>query len=287
MDHPRIAFLGLGAMGSRMVTRLLAAGCQVTVWNRSPGAMAPLVAAGATAAGTPREAAVGAAIVMAMLRDDIASSAVWTHPAHGALAGMAPGALSPECSTLTIGWVRALGALAVAQGLRFLDTPLAGSRPQAEAGALIFMAGGDAADLAAAEPVLRLMGAAVHHAGPIGAGAAVKLAVNALLGVQVAAMAELLGLLRATGVEDARAVEIIGSTPVCSPAAKAAAGAMLAGAFAPLFPIELVEKDFGYLLAASGAASLPVAAAVRAVMAQAIAQGMASDNITGIARLYA
>jgi 3-hydroxyisobutyrate dehydrogenase-like beta-hydroxyacid dehydrogenase len=285
MDHPRIAFLGLGAMGSRMAARLLAAGCQVTVWNRSAGAAAPLVAAGALAAATPREAALGAGIVFAMLRDDVASRAVWTPAEDGALAGLTPGALAIECSTLTVGWVRDLATHAAARGVRFLDAPLAGSRPQAEAGALIFLAGGDAADVARAEPVLRLMGGAVHHAGAQGAGAAVKLAVNALLGVQVAAMAELLGLMRANGVDDARALEIIAATPVCSPAAKAAAGAMLARNFAPLFPVALVEKDFGYLLAA-GDAALPVAAATRGVMAQAIAQGMGSDNITAVARLY-
>jgi 3-hydroxyisobutyrate dehydrogenase-like beta-hydroxyacid dehydrogenase len=283
MDHPRIAFLGLGAMGSRMASRLVAQGAQVTVWNRSAGAAAPLVAAGARRAATPREAVTGAGLVLAMLRDDEASRTVW----NNALAGVEPGALAIECSTLTIAWVRELAALAAARGVRFLDAPLAGSRPQAEAGALIFLAGGAADDLAAAEPVLRLMGGAVHHAGPSGAGAAVKLAVNALLGVQVAAVAELLGMLRASGAEAARAVEIIGATPVCSPAAKAAAGAMLSGAFAPLFPVELAEKDLGYLLDASGGASLPVAAAVRGVMAQAIAQGLGADNITGIARLYA
>jgi len=286
MDHPRIAFLGLGAMGSRMAARLLAAGCPVTVWNRSPAATAPLAAAGAKLAQTPREAAEGAEIALAMLRDDGASRSVWTHPTDGALAGLAPGSLAIECSTLTVGWVRELAVHAANRRLRLLDAPLAGSRPQAEAGALIFLAGGDAADVATATPVLRLMGSAVHHAGPQGAGAAVKLAVNALLGVQVAAMAELLGLLRATGVDDARAVDIIGATPVCSPAAKAAAGAMLARSFAPLFPVALVEKDFGYLLTAAGGAALPVATATRAVMAQAIAQGMGEDNITGIARLY-
>lgn len=287
MDHPRIAFLGLGAMGSRMVARLLAGGCEVRVWNRSPGAAAPLVAAGALAAASPREAVLGAGIAFAMLRDDVASRAVWTHPGDGALAGLTPGALAIECSTLTVGWVRDLAGHAAGRGVRFLDAPLAGSRPQAEAGALIFLAGGEAADVARAEPLLRMMGSAVHHAGAQGAGAAVKLAVNALLGVQVAAMAELLGLLRANGVNDAAALEIIAVTPVCSPAAKAAAGAMLAQNFAPLFPVALVEKDFGYLLAAAGGCALPVASATRGVMAQAIAQGMGEDNITGIARLYA
>jgi len=283
-----IAFLGLGAMGSRMATRLLTAGHRVVVWNRSPEAAAPLVAAGATAADTPREAVTGAAFVFAMLRDDVASRAVWTDAADGALAGLAAGALAIECSTLSVAWVRELAVLAGGRGAAFLDAPLAGSRPQAEAGALIFLAGGDAADLARAAPVLRCMGSAVHHAGPNGAGAMVKLAINALLGVQAAAMAELIGLLRRSGLDVAHAVEIIGATPVCSPAAKVAAAAMLAGNFAPLFPVALVEKDFDYLLraAAAGAARLPVSAAVRGVMADAIAQGFGADNITGIARLY-
>lgn len=284
----RLAVLGLGAMGARMAARLLAAGHAVTVWNRDPARAAPLVAAGAVLAPTPRAAAADAGIVLAMVRDDPASAAVWTDPATGALAGMATGAVAVDCSTLTPAHVRRMADVAAGRGVAFLDAPVAGSRPQAEAGQLVFMAGGAADDLARVEPVLRAMGAAVHHAGPVGAGATVKLAVNAMLAVQVAALAELLGFLRQGGVDPARAVEIVGATSVASPAAKAAAGAMLAGAFEPQFPIDLAAKDMGYVIATAGArgAPAPVATTVRDVLDGAVRQGLGPANLPALAGLY-
>ncbi len=281
----KIAFLGLGAMGSRMASRLIDSGFEVTVWNRSPDRARPLADKGARIADTPKAATQGTDIVIAMVRDDEASRRVWLDPETGALAGMARGAIAIEMSTLTIAHVRALEAAAAKAGVRFLDAPLAGSRPQAEAGQLIFMAGGDPVTLEQARPALDVMGVAVHHAGATGTGAAVKLAVNALFGIQVAAMAELLGMLSANGADVAKAVEIIGATPVASPAAKAAAASMLAGAFAPMFPVELVEKDFGYMHAAGGEA-VPMADAARAVMQSAMAAGYGNDNLTGVVRLY-
>ena len=109
----KIAFLGLGAMGSRMAARLLAAGHAVTVWNRSAERTAPLVEQGAQAAATPADAAAGAEVVIAMLRDDSASEAVWCDPETGAAVGMAEGALAIECSTLTVDWTRRLGEVLV------------------------------------------------------------------------------------------------------------------------------------------------------------------------------
>lgn len=284
----KVAFLGIGAMGSRMAGNLLKAGHAVTVWNRSAARSGPLVAAGAAIAPTPHAAVAGADYAIAMVRDDVASREVWLHPETGALKGLGRDAIAIESSTLTVGWVRILAESCAGAGMAFLDAPVAGSRPQAEAGQLIYLVGGDAATLARAESLLMAMAGAVHHAGEAGAGTAVKLAVNALLGVQVAALAELIGLLRKAGVDAARAVEIVSATPVCSPAAKAAAGSMLAGAFAPLFPVELVAKDFGYAgtLAEAVGAATPVVDASRAVFTRAVAAGMGADNLTGIARLY-
>ena len=281
----RIAFLGLGAMGSRMVSRLGSAGHEVTVWNRTAPDRPP---AGTTLAATPRDAASDAEVVIAMLRDDAASEPVWLDPDIGALAGVARGALGIEASTVTPAHARRLHAAAAERGMAFLDSPLAGSRPQAEARQLIFMAGGDAAHVAQAEPVLLAMGAAVHHAGPAGAGATVKLMVNSLFGAQLAIMAELICMAERGGIDPARAVEIIGATPVASPAAKAAAGAMLAGAFAPAFPIDLVEKDFALarVTAAEVEAAVPVTNAVHAVFAAAKHEGLGNMNITGIVRRY-
>jgi 3-hydroxyisobutyrate dehydrogenase-like beta-hydroxyacid dehydrogenase len=283
-----ISILGLGAMGSRMAASLLKAGYQVTVWNRSAAKAQPLQALGARAASTPREAALGADVVISMLRDDEASRSAWLDQTTGALVSMATGSIAIESSTLTPKWVSELAQAAQGRGVEFLDAPVAGSRPQAEAGQLIFLVGGRANTLLRAESLLKSMGGAVHHAGGVGSGATVKLMVNALFGIQVAAMAELLGWAKRSGLDAGKALEIIASTPVASPAVKIAGQAMLAGHFAPMFPLELVEKDFGYALAAGGdsQSDLPVVQSTHAVMKNAMARGYAQDNLTVLVKLY-
>jgi 3-hydroxyisobutyrate dehydrogenase len=268
-----------------MASRLLQAGHTLTVWNRDANKAAPLVAQGARLAPTPRAAAEDAEVVIAMLRDDDVSRQVWTDAENGALSGLQPGCVAVECSTLTPAWVCQLAAQLQARGAGWVDAPVAGSRPQAEAGQLIFLAGGATDDIAALTPLLLTMGSAVHHAGPVGAGAVLKLAVNALLGVQAAAVAELFGLLQRHGLDVARASEILAQTPVISPAMKAASTNMLAGNFAPLFPTGLMEKDLGYVLASSKG-QLPLVAACHAVLVQAMQQGYATDNYTSLIRLY-
>jgi 3-hydroxyisobutyrate dehydrogenase len=286
MTH--ITFLGLGAMGSRMAANLIKAGHSLTVWNRDAKKADTLIALGAKLAGSPKAAASSADIVISMVRDDEASHKIWADKDTGAFAGMRKGALAIECSTLTTAHVKKLAETAAATGLRFIDAPLAGSRPQAEAAQLIFFAGGKAEDIAEAEPVLKNMGSAVHHAGDIGIGATVKLMVNALFGIQLAAMGELIGFAKKSGIDAAKAVEIMGTTPVVSPAAKVAAGAMLAGNFAPMFPIELVAKDFGYVAASAKAAKamVPLTEAAAAIYTTAIGEGHGEKNITGIAARY-
>jgi 3-hydroxyisobutyrate dehydrogenase len=283
-----ISVLGLGAMGSRMAANLVKAGHAVTIWNRDPKKAAQLVASGVKRASSPRAAGAGADVVIAMVRDNTASRDVWLDPSMGALAGMARGAMAVESSTLTVNWVHELGAAAAKLGIAFLDAPVAGSRPQAEAGELIYFVGGEASAFARAEPLLKAMGAVVHHAGAVGNGAAVKLMVNALFGIQLAAMGELIGLARKIGIDPAKATEILATTPVCSPAAKLAASAMLAGSFPPMFPIELVEKDFGYVVDEAGraGAKVPLSSLTRAIFSDAEARGLGGDNITGVVKLF-
>jgi 3-hydroxyisobutyrate dehydrogenase len=284
----KTAFLGLGAMGRRMAAQLVKAGHQVTVWNRTASAVDSLVAAGAHAAATPKAAAADAELIFCMVRDDEASRRVWLDERTGALLGMKKGTLAIECSTLSVAAVKSLAAVAKQSGMRFVDAPLAGSRPQAEAGQLIFFAGGEHEDVAVAEPLLKTMGASVWHVGPVSHGAAVKLMVNALFGIQLAAVAELIGLAQKSGLDVVKAVEVLGATPVISPAAKVAATAMLAENFAPMFPIELVAKDFGYALglAASVEANAPLTEAASAVFKSALNQGHGDDNSTAVARVY-
>jgi 3-hydroxyisobutyrate dehydrogenase len=281
----RITFLGLGAMGQRMAARLVAAGHTVTVWNRSAQAAQALHEQGATVAATPREAAEGADMVVSMVFDDAASRRVWLDDTDGALRGMNSSALAVESSTLTPAWIGELCTALAARGIAFVDAPVAGSRPQADAGQLIFMAGGDAALVERAKPVLLAMGGALHHVGPVGSGAWLKLAVNALFGTQVAAMAELIALLRGAGVDAERALTALKAMPVTSPAAAGAAASMLAGAFAPQAPVDLIAKDLGYALA-SAARPLPLTQAVAARFAAAHDAGFGGENLTAVAKLY-
>lgn len=282
----RVAVLGLGAMGSRMAISLLKAGHEVIVWNRTPAAAQALVEKGAVAAPTPQHAARDAEAVLSMVRDDQASRRVWVAAEDGALSGMSKDAIGIESSTLSIGWVHELGAMFESQGARFIDAPVVGTRPQADAATLIHLAGGAAADIAAATPALAAIGNAVHHVGPVGSGAALKLLVNALLGIQIAAIGELLGAAGRLGLDRRRAGEILTELPQCSPSAKGATLAILAGNFAPAFPVGLVAKDMGYLAASLGGDATPVSAAARAVFENGIASGLSAENFTAVAKLY-
>ena len=174
MNKPRIAFLGVGIMGSGMARRLLAAGFPVAVYNRGREKAAALAAAGATAADSPRRAAAGAGVILSMVADDAAARAVWLG-GDGALAGAAAGSVIVECSTATVGWVRELASLAAARNCEFLDAPVTGSRVHAAAGELNFLVGGSAATLEKVRPVLAAMSKSISLIGPVGSGALIKL----------------------------------------------------------------------------------------------------------------
>ncbi len=280
-----VSVLGLGAMGSRLAARLLDAGHAVTVWNRSPGPAAALSDRGAAVADSPRIAAHASDIVLSIVRDDDASRDVWA----SALDGLRPGALAVETSTLTPDRARQLAVRVAERGGRFVDAPVVGTRPHADAGTLIVLAGGDAADVDALRPVADAFAGAVHHVGPAGAGMAMKLAVNAMLAVQAAAVAELLAALQAEGIAPADAAATLAAMPTASPAAARLGTLMAEGATAPHFPVSLVAKDAAYAQSLSDAAGIPshvVAGAARA-FAEADTAGLGALDIAGIVRLYA
>lgn len=280
---PSIAFLGLGAMGQRMAARLLAAGHRVRVWNRSPGPQQALQALGADVAASPREAVANAGVVFSMVRDDDASRRVWLDEAHGAAQALRPDAIAVECSTLSPAWI---AKLAKALPVPLVDAPVAGSRPQAEAGQLIFMAGGEAPAIQAVTPLLMAMGSAVHTLGRSGTGSALKLAVNSLLATQVVAMAEQLALLDDQQVDLVTALAALKSMPVTSAAAAGAASAMLARAYAPQFPVQLAAKDLGYALDAARHA-LPLTATALARLQAACEAGLGDEHLIAVHKLYA
>ena len=134
---------------------------------------------------------------------------------------------------------------------------------------------------------MKVLGSAIHHVGPLGSGAIVKLATNALLGVQVTALAELIGMLKTSGADTGRAIQAISSTAVWSPAAGNVSNLMLARNFIPQFPVELIEKDFGYVVQAAGSAeAAPTLAAARGVFRQAMDRGHGAQNMTSVVQLF-
>ena len=288
--RPSIAFLGLGPMGQRMCAHLCRAGYKVTIWNRSAHVdrIETLVALGAQFADSPSQAVAQTDVVISMLRDDEASRTVWLDPQHGALAAMPKHAVAVECSTLSLAWVESLAAAMIARGVAFVAAPAVGSRPQAEAAQLLFLAGGSDEVIDSLEPVLLHMGKQVLHVGSVNASAATKLLINTLFAGQVALIAELLGMAQSMQLDKAEILAAMAATPVLSPAANGAAQAMLTQQFTPMFPVELVRKDMDYLLqsAASPATQLPMTQSIAKILQRAAEQGWAEQNLTVMAQLY-
>lgn len=213
----RIAFLGLGRMGAGMASRLLTAGHDLVVWNRTPGRAEGIVERGARLAATPAEAATGADAVFAMVSDDPGSRAVWLG-ADGVLAGgPRPGTLAIECSTLSYDWVLELSTAAREAGLRYIDAPVTGLPDAAASGALTLLVGAADADLAAARPVLTPLADQVVHFGPVGAGTAYKLIVNLMGAVQIAGAAEGLALAERAGLDLGQVASALASGQAASP----------------------------------------------------------------------
>lgn len=267
-----IAFLGLGAMGSRMATHLTQTPHTLTVYNRSAAATAPFEGH-ATIAATPADAVEGADVIFSMLRDDDAARAVWT----AALPAVRPGAILVEASTVTPEWIAALTQLARARDARVLDAPVVGTLPQAEAGALVWLVGGAPAAFATVEPILGIMGSVAHHLGESGHGAAAKLMVNAWFAGQVALLDEVLQIAPALTTESA--LNLLGGLPVTAPALRVMGSLMLSGDHASRFPIDLVAKDLGYAAARHGGAMITAA---KARFDAASAEGRGGLNITAV-----
>ncbi|MEM9265041.1 MAG: NAD(P)-dependent oxidoreductase [Cyanobacteria bacterium P01_F01_bin.13] len=283
-----IAFLGMGAMGTRIAKHLLAAGHSMHVWNRTAKRCQPLVDQGATAYASPKEAAQAADVVIVMVADDEASRQVWLDESVGAIYGLKEGAVALEYSTLTPGWSSELAATMNALNYSFLAAPVVGSRPQAEARKLIQLVGGDPTILATIQPLLETHSAVIYPVGDATASMALKLAINTLFGIQVAALGEILGLLQKAGMPPETTVNWLGQMPTTSPALKSIGALMAAQNYAPLFPIDLVEKDFRYAqaFAQSVEANVPAIKSVRTIYQKSQQAGHGADNIAGVAQLY-
>ncbi|MCE1175469.1 MAG: NAD(P)-dependent oxidoreductase [Propionibacteriales bacterium] len=234
-----------------MAARLLAAGHELTVWNRTAEAATELVAAGAFLAASPAAAADGADVAIVMVSDDDASGAVWLGP-DGLLAGKAKaGAFAVECSTLSRRWVGELSGVSSAAGWRYLDCPVTGLPDAAADGQLTLLVGAASDDLAEVRPVLAAFSAEIRHFGPVGAGTAYKLIVNLIGAVQIAGVAEGLAMAQRAGLNLAQVAEALASGQAASPQVVRNVARMVADDhYGPVtFSGRLRRKDAAYALA--------------------------------------
>lgn len=275
-----VAFLGLGAMGTPMARRLLGAGHTLTVWNRSAARAAPLVADGARAARTPREAAEASEIVATMLADPEAIDAVAGGP-DGLLAGLAPGTIWLDFSTVRPEDSIRYAALAREKGADFCDVPVAGSLVPARDGTLKVLAGGEAETLERARPVLDAVSKGVVHLGPVGAGSAMKLVNNLMFGVVLVGFGEALRLAERLGIGSERAIEWLIEGPAIAPYLRTKIDYLRAGGSPPYFPVRLIEKDLRLTVEAAGG-DLAVSECVRETFARAMEAGLGDEDFSRV-----
>jgi 3-hydroxyisobutyrate dehydrogenase-like beta-hydroxyacid dehydrogenase len=251
-----------------MGMNLLKAGHPLTVWNRTASRAEELVAAGATLAKSPKEAAAGADVLLTMVSDPAAlESVLWGADGKdgGALSALKSGSIYIDSSTVSPNLARKIAAACSERGVRFLDAPVTGGDWGAKKGELVFMIGGDAETLKAAEPIIGVMGKKWFHLGPNGAGQTIKLAMNLILALQVDALAEALALVTRAGLKGESLVEVMQSSMARSGVLDIKAPNLLKGEYTPSFPLRLMHKDLGLALDLANqlGVALPAAAAAR------------------------
>ncbi len=215
MSEPVVAVIGLGRMGGPMADNAVVAGLDVRVFDVDAAAVAARVEKGATAAGSVAEAARGADVVSLVVFDDAQALEVVAGDG-GVLDVLVPPAVVVVHTTVTVETVEVLGAAAAARGIGLVDAGVSGGEPGAQAGTLVTMVGGDAEAVATARPVLDSYSREVVHAGPLGAGMALKLARNAVGYTLMAAAHEAMALSSAAGVDLAQLRHVLEITDLDS-----------------------------------------------------------------------
>ncbi|MBL7237328.1 MAG: NAD(P)-dependent oxidoreductase [Komagataeibacter hansenii] len=253
-----IGFIGFGAMASRMGANLRKAGYRIVAYTPSGRGGDGDV----TFLPTPRALAADADIVIACVPDDEALEQSMSGP-DGVLAGMKAGGLLINTSSVAPETSIALAAQAAAGGITILDAPVAGSTPEAESANLVILVGGDAADVARAQPIFDAIGRLTIHAGPSGSGSKLKLVINGIMGATLSVVAEGVAYGLASGLERDMLFDALDAVPVISPHHKRKLKAAKAGDFSPQFPTRLMQKDMRLLLtdAARQMAPMPATAA--------------------------
>lgn len=262
-ENTRLGFIGIGNMGSRIATRLLEHGYQLMAYNRSREAAEALVKYGATVAESIAELASESDVILSSLTNDDAVKSVYGDP-QGVFAYVRRGSAIIEMSTVLPSTSRELHDLSRQAGVKWLDSPISGSTPAAEAGALTVFCGGDEELFQAAPPIFSSIASQYFYLGNSGAGTAMKLVANTLLGVGMQAIAESVALGQKEGLDRHRLLEVLSHTAVIAPAHLGKLSRADAGDYSAQFAIRLMNKDFGLVLETAAAAKVPMPATAAA-----------------------
>jgi 3-hydroxyisobutyrate dehydrogenase-like beta-hydroxyacid dehydrogenase len=281
----RVAFLGLGIMGSRMAANLAGAGFELTVWNRTEAKAKAFCAEhpGAERAATPAQAAADSEVVVTMVVDGEQVEQVLLGE-HGAATAARTGTLCIDCSTIGPMAARSIGEALSARGIELVDAPVTGSSPRAQDGTLTIMAGGSDQAFARAKPVLEAMGRLIVHAGPLGHGQIVKVINNAVAATNAAVVGEALLLGARAGVDLDALTEVMGAGSGASAMLELKAQAMREHDYSPLFKLEHMLKDVRLCLEEGQAAGAPFqfAALTREILTAAMGRGHGEDDFAAL-----
>ncbi len=238
----KITFIGLGIMGSRMAANLLKNGLEVTVYNRSMEATKLLEKEGAKVAKTPVEAVVDSDIVFSMLSTPEVVTSIFFGK-EGVLAGMKKEAIWADCTTVNPSFSLKAAEEAKKQGIRFLDTPVAGTKPQAQNAELVFFVGADKELLAEVEPYLKFMGQKILNIGETGKGASFKMLVNIMLAQSMLIFSESVLLGEKMGIDKDFLLNMLPNLVVSAPFTKFKAEMVRNNNYEVQFPLEWMQKD--------------------------------------------
>jgi 3-hydroxyisobutyrate dehydrogenase-like beta-hydroxyacid dehydrogenase len=279
-----VGFVGLGKMGRPMSERLLAAGFSLHVYNRSRGAMDDLVAKGAKAARSAREIAERAEIVLSALPTPQSVDEV-----YGELAAAArEGQVYADCSTVSLALSRKCADSLRKTGAAFLDAPVSGGPGGAQAGTLTVMVGGDKAAFESALPVFRAFGKNIRLCGPTGAGQAVKLVNQLLVGVHTAAIAEAAVFGVRLGADPQVVLEVLGTSFGGSTMMTRNMPRFISRDFKPATPVKLLLKDLGLIHDEAKDVNVPLLLGSLAEQRflEAVGRGHGDEDMAALVRLW-
>jgi 3-hydroxyisobutyrate dehydrogenase-like beta-hydroxyacid dehydrogenase len=282
----RVALIGAGRMGSAMGGRVAAAGHDLVVFNRTRSRADDLAQqTGAQVADTAREAAAAAEVCVVSLADDAAVTATYLDDS-GLIAGLQAGAVVCDTSTVAPATIGGLAPLVAQQDATLIDTPVSGSVSTVDSGTLTIMVGGDQDALDRARPVLETFAKSIFHLGEVGAGATMKLVVNALIGALNVAVSEALVLAEKAGLDRQTVYDVFEASAVGAPYVKYKREAFLRPGQVPVaFSLGLSAKDSELIhdLAEQVGARMDQGEASRKLVAEAVSAGMAERDISEVA----